>query len=101
MSKRRSSLTIGQLAARWSVSPERIRQLIDAGFVSGAFRIPSSGRFGETIKIPLSVIEATETEWQIIPQVSGKKGRPRRSTGGASLRHFPELTDLSQDKADT
>jgi hypothetical protein len=72
------TLTVSQLAQRWHVDPSRIHALIRAGFFPTAFRIPSAGRFGETVKI-----QTVETE------------RPKRRKQGAVVtggyRNFPEL----------
>lgn len=68
------ALTPGQLAKRWGISADRARSLAESGQIPGAFRIPSVGRYGETIKIPLAAVLETEREWAIAP----KGGEPRR-----------------------
>lgn len=62
------TLTIGQLAKRWGVSAARIRQLVEAGQLPGAFQIPSAGRYGAVTKIPLAIVMEVETEgWVLVP----------------------------------
>ena len=88
------SLSVGQLARRWGVSADRVRRLIDAGHLPGAFTIPSAGRYGATLKIPLvAVIQAETEDWAVLPE-GGKRGprTPRtRGESGPALRHFPQL----------
>jgi hypothetical protein len=94
------ALTIGQLARRWSISPERVRQLALGGDLPGAFRIPSAGRYGETIKIPLATVVRLETEeWAVAPEKrkAGLKSRRRGSDSGPALRHFPGLVNDPPD----
>lgn len=88
------SLTIGQLARRWSVAENRIRALVEAGHLTGAFRIPSAGRYGETVKIPLDIVLKAENDWAIIPPIATRNRSKRKSSpSAASFRHFPELID--------
>ena len=49
------AFTIGQLAQHWAVGKDRVQSLVLAGRIPGAFTIPSSGRYGETVKIPLAL----------------------------------------------
>jgi hypothetical protein len=93
------ALTIGQLAKRWAISPERVRQLVLGGHLHGALRIPSAGRYGQTIKVPLATIIRLETEdWAIVPESrAGPKPRQRRGDSGPALRHFPELANDPPD----
>ncbi|MAT67956.1 MAG: hypothetical protein CMJ58_00350 [Planctomycetaceae bacterium] len=94
------TLSIGQLAQRWGVGPERIRQLIESGRLPGAFAIPSSGRYGQAVRIPLSDVTASEEKWSLVP-IEAVGSRPRRaaSIGAPALRHFPELA-AQLDEAD-
>lgn len=86
------TLTVGQVAKRWSVAVERVRQLVAAGYLPGAFVIPSAGRYGETVKIPLAVVEAAEERWRLVP-VAREAAKPVPPTRGSSaLKHFPDLT---------
>lgn len=88
------ALSIGQLAKRWSVAENRIRELIDAGQLSGAFKIPSAGRYGETIKIPLDSILRAECDWAVTPSTPESPPRRRRNVrNSAAFKHFPELID--------
>lgn len=97
-------LSIGQLAKRWSVTPERVRRLVEAGHLAGAFRIPSAGRFGETMKIPLEVVRRAETDWSIAPiSESGRKRFRRQRQLGLSAnatKHFPELSPSAESAAE-
>lgn len=88
------ALTIGQLAKRWGVSGDRVRQLLECGLLPEAFRIPSAGCYGDTVKIPLSAVLQAETEWRIIPATGTVKRKRDRRNGRleAGLRHFPELS---------
>jgi len=88
------TLTPGQLAKRWGVSVARIRSLVESGNIPGAFRIPSVGRYGETIKIPLASVLQVEQQWAIDPETIGRSkpdGRRRRNGSPPTLKHFPEL----------
>ncbi len=86
------TLTVSQLAQRWHVDPSRIHALIRAGFFPGAFRIPSAGRFGEAVKIPLADVLEAQKKWAIQPIDTE---RPKRTTRGTVVtggyRNFPEL----------
>ena len=89
-----TALTLGQLAERWSVSPDRVRALVESGKLPGAFRIPSAGRYGATIKVPLSVVEAVEQEWALSPAASlgqSVASSRRLGNGRVVLKHFPQL----------
>lgn len=88
------AMTPGQLAKRWGVSVARVRSLVEAGSIPGAFRIPAVGRYGETIKIPHASILQVEEQWAIASQsneFSLRKRRGRRKTSPPTLEHFPEL----------
>src|SRR5262245_55826406 len=88
------TLTIGQLAKRWSVSTGRVHGLIRAGLLAGTFRIPSVGRFGATTKIPVAAVLQAEKEWGVVPadQQRDRRKPPRNRNGALPvLKHFPEL----------
>lgn len=89
------ALTLGRIARRWSVSVERVRQLVESGQLPGAFRIPSAGRYGATIKIPLQCVVEAERKWAVGARNRNAERKPRR--GGSStapgLKHFPELVN--------
>lgn len=88
------ALTPGQLAKRWGIGVDRARRLVENGLIPAAFRIPSVGRYGETIKIPLASIVQAEQEWAIDPTggaTSHPKPRRRRGNSPPTLEHFPEL----------
>jgi hypothetical protein len=89
-----TALSLGQLAERWSVSPDRVRALVESGKLPGAFRIPSAGKYGATVKVPLSVIEAVEQQWALSPAVSvGQLVSASRRDGSRRmvLKHFPQF----------
>lgn len=88
-----AALTIGQLARRWAVTVDRVRQLVDQGLLPGAFRIPAAGRFGEAIKIPLDTVLYCEQErWLVSSQALAPLRRPKSRAGNPALKHFPELS---------
>jgi hypothetical protein len=94
------AFTIGQLAQHWAVGKDRVQSLVLAGLIPGAFTIPSSGRYGETVKIPLASILLVEQEWANNPQEGRRtKPPPRRQRNGRSpkLKHFPELQAERED----
>jgi hypothetical protein len=98
------TLTIGQLARRWGVSADRVRKLILAGLMPGAFAIPSAGRYGATIKVPLTtVVQAEAQDWAIVPEKQGirRKSPRRQESGGPALRHFPKLAASDQPGAES
>ena len=88
------TLTVGQLARRWGVSAARIRKLVESGLLPGSFTIPSAGRYGATLKIPLATVIQVETEdWAVVPQGNRPRPKPRRGgrDSGPALKHFPKL----------
>jgi hypothetical protein len=88
------TLTIGQLARRWGVSVDRVRKLVQGGRLPGAFAIPSAGRYGATVKVPLATVLQLETEdWAVVPdkQRAWPKPSRRRDDSGPALKHFPKL----------
>jgi len=92
------SLTPGQLAKRWGISADRARRLVESGQIPDAFRIPSVGRYGETIKVPLFAVIQAEQDWAVSPAGSepSRKLRSRRN-GSPPLKHFPELRHASPE----
>lgn len=96
------TLTIGQLAKRWSVSTARVRGLVGSGLLVGAFCIPSVGRYGATIKIPISSVLRAEEEWGIVPKAERRTPPRIRSGVAVASKHFPELNlslELSAESA--
>jgi hypothetical protein len=97
------AFTIGQLAQKWAIGKGRVQSLVLEGHIPGAFKIPSSGRFGETVKIPLASVLLVEQEWAITPE-EGRRTKPpqRRQRNGHSpkLKHFPELQAEPGDDAE-
>lgn len=90
-----AALTVGQLAKRWAVSVDRVRKLVELGLLPGAFRIPSAGRYGATVKIPLDAVRKAESDWAITPSHVTKPQARRRKNRDTTpaLKHFPELID--------
>lgn len=89
------TVTIGELARRWHVDPSRITALIADGCFPGAFRIPSAGRFGETVKIPLSDVREAQRQWTIQSDTTSHQIRQPQRPAGSPLRNFPELNSES------
>lgn len=99
--KVRSALSIGQLAKRWGISADRVRRLIDSGALPEAFKLPSAGRYGSAIRIPLAAIVKAESRWRMSERSS--TGAPRRggTRSPAALRHFEELNaEISEHGAE-
>lgn len=91
------TLTVGQLARRWGVSAERIRRLVEAGHLPDTFTIPSAGRYGAIIKIPMATVLAAESTWTHLPKsIEPKRRAPRRANNKPALdfRHFPGLRSI-------
>lgn len=88
-----ATISISELAARWKLSRDRISTMIRQGLIPGAFRIPSAGRYGSAVRIPLSHVLSLEDSWQVSPisQTSVQKSRHRSVSPSSS--HFPELLD--------
>ena len=91
-----AAYSIGQLAKRWGVSPERIKSLVDSGKLPGAFLIPSAGRYGAALRIPRQTVDAIEQQWQVTPPAKAEPSlaRTNRNSRIATLKHFPELGPL-------
>jgi hypothetical protein len=89
------ALTVGQLARRWGVSADRVRQLIRSGHLPGVFTIPSAGRYGATVKVLLASVVRLETEgWALTPEAKGRvrtKASTRSDKSGPAFRHFLKL----------
>jgi hypothetical protein len=101
---RKSALSIGQVATLWGISRERVVRLIDAEELTGAFRIPSAGRFRETTRIPIASALEAEAKWAINGNGNHPKAkRPARKRNGVNpdLKHFPELNDPPEPPAAT
>ena len=88
-STRQRALSIGQLAQRWCIGPDRVRRLIEAGHLPGAFTIPSAGRYGEAVKIPWASILQAEKGWEIAPSAdTAEQRKPPRQRDGLRLKHL-------------
>jgi len=88
------AVSIGQLAKRWGVSANRVRGLVETGQLPGAFKVPSVGRYGAAVKIPLATVLQAEQDWAVVPEEEAAIRRKRHSRRGGSppaLKHFPEL----------
>ena len=84
------SVSVGKLANRWGVSVDRIRSLIQKGLLE-AFEIPSSGRFGQTIRISVRAVRQAELHWRLEACQERLTRQRVRNTKNAVLRHFPDL----------
>lgn len=84
------TFTVGQLAKRWNVDAGRIWALIREGKLPGAFRIPSAGQYGETVKIPIDAVKQAEAEWAMTEPPKGRK-RPRPKDDSDILEQLPGL----------
>lgn len=94
------TLTIGQLAKRWAIGTDRVRRLVDDNEIRGTFTIPSAGRYGQAIRIPLSSVLLAEQMWANSPeegQSSGRRQRRQRNGHSPKLKHFPELNTEPED----
>jgi len=97
-------MTVGQLAGRWGVGRDRVMSLVLAGELPGTFVIPSTGRYGETLKIPFESVLDAEARWAIGGNGKTKKrNRPPSMNNGSkpNLKHFPELNGPPEPPADT
>ena len=88
----RSAFSLRQLAMRWGIGVDRVRQLVETGELTGAFRLPSAGKYSCTIRIPLESVERAERIWAIAPSEARPPMQARSSqTPTSGLGHFPEL----------
>jgi len=89
-------MTVGQLAKHWGVGRNRIVSLIRDGELPRVFVIPSTGRYGETLKIPFESVLEVEARWAVDGngRTEKRKRPPRRNNGSRpNLNHFPELNE--------
>jgi hypothetical protein len=75
-------LTPGQLARRWGLGIDRVRRLIQTGRLPGAFKVPSAGRYGETVRIPLAAVLQAEKEWAIASKEATAGRKPTDAGDG-------------------
>jgi len=90
----RGALSVGQLARRWGLGADRVRRLVESGLLPGSFTVPSAGRYGEAVRIPLSAILQAEEDWAVAPSdddTMRRKRRGRRRQSSPTLENFPEL----------
>ena len=85
-----SSFSIGQLAMRWRVAESRNRELIDAGWIAGVFRVPAAGRYRETVKIRNASIIAIQRDWFVVPATA----RPPESPPSIRAEHGRESDEI-------
>lgn len=83
----RETLSVGQLARRWSVDRARVHALIRAGKLK-AFTIPSAGRFGKTVRILLVNVESVENG------ESPPDSRRKQTRAGDWSETFPRFSRL-------
>lgn len=91
----RGALSIGQLARRWGLGADRVRRLVENGLLPGSFKVPSAGRYGEAVRIPLSTVLQAEDDWAVVPsdkEATRRKRRGRRRQSSPTLENFPELS---------
>ena len=81
------TLTIGQLAKRWGIGRDHARGLVDHNAIRGAFTIPSAGRYGETIRIPLASVLLAERG---LGKFAGGRSFPRNLRGRVSGTAIPQ-----------
>ncbi len=97
------AVTIGQLAKRWGISRDHVRQLLSDGCLPGVFTIPSAGRYGAVTKIPLASVVQAETEDWAAAREKTPRARPRPSRRGddpgPAFRHFPKLRATHEQPA--
>jgi len=89
-----AALSVGQLARRWGVGVDRVRKLAESGLLPGSFRVPSAGRYGEAVRVPMANVLQAEQDWTISAEGQERTDRaPRRSRRETppQLTHFPEL----------
>ena len=94
LATQRGSLSVGQLARRWGLGVDRVRRLVESGLLPGSFKVPSAGKYGEAIRIPLSTVLQAEQDWALPDHHKQRtNGPPRRPRHGGPLKlaHFPEL----------
>ena len=99
----RGALSVGQLARRWGLGADRVRRLVDNGLLPGSFKVPSAGKYGEAVRIPLSVILQAEEDWAVAPsddESTYRKRRGRRRQSSPTLENFPELSASPLGHAD-
>lgn len=80
------------VAARWGCDRARVHALIRAGKLE-AIRIPSAGRFGEALRVPLAAVLAAEQEWAVLPPRATLKPPPV----GRPLRHLRQHAEQSTE----
>jgi len=88
------ALTVGQLAKRWGLGPKHVRELVNSDLLPDSFEIPSAGRYGATVKIPLATIRDAEAKWRLSNKtISAQACAPprRRDNRRVALKHFPTL----------
>ncbi len=95
-----TALSPGQLASRWGVGLDRVRRLIAEGRLPGTFRIPSSGPYAETVRVPIETVVSVESEWAVGPPAESRSPKARRRRGGRSqpgaLKHLQELNEMGE-----
>jgi hypothetical protein len=93
-------LTIGQLAKRLGIGRDHARALVDKNIIRDAFTIPSAGRFGKAVRIPLASVLQAQREWTDSPAGHPRLTHPDRHRQNGrfpKLKHFPELRTEPQD----
>ena len=96
----RGTLSIGQLARRWGLGADRVRRLVESGLLPGSFKVPSAGKYGEAVRIPLSAILQAEKDWAIPDHCQAQTDRPPRRRRRGSLPELAHLPELSHEHDD-
>lgn len=65
------TFSVGQLARRWRVDRARVHALIRAGKLE-AFTLPSAGRFGAVLRVPVAAVVTLETAGLPAPRPSAR-----------------------------
>jgi hypothetical protein len=97
------TLTISQLAKRWHIDRAYARDLAEQEEILEAFTLPSTGRHGKAVRIPIASVLQAQRHWANHPEDNPLlKRQRRRPTNGHSqkLKHFPELQAEPGDDAE-
>jgi hypothetical protein len=91
MDRDKLALSVSALAKRWGCGVERIHAMVRSGLIPGAFQVPSCGRYGKTIRIPIDAILRVEAKWTIAAQTFETEVKNRTVRKVPAPTHFPEL----------
>jgi hypothetical protein len=94
----RGALSMGQLARRWGLGVDRIKRLIESGLLPGSFKVPSAGKYGEAIRVPLSTVLKAEEDWNVADHPQDRIQRLTRRSRGRRSHEFVHLPELSSER---